>query len=504
MARRPLPVLAQMKSDISDARVRPANDAGVRDGGDYILYWMTSYRRSNWNHSLDRAVEWAASLEKPLLVFEALRCGYPWVSERLHRFVLEGMLDNQRAFSKNRVAYYPYVEPHNGAGKGLLAELSSKACVVVADDYPAFFLPRMIAAAAGKLEVLMEQVDSNGLLSLAEQSKVYSAAYHFRHHVHRSLLDDPFDMPRQRPFSGRRLPALDALPASAKERWQPAKLGSRKDLDAILHSVSIDSDVSSTSKRGGSIAGKSALRHFVESALEDYAELRNHPEARATSGLSPYLHFGQVSTFEIVSAVLENRGWSPERMDAGAKGKREGFWGLDANAESFLDELVTWRELGFNAARHETGFDTYDSLPDWARTTLDAHRVDEREYVYSLQQFESAETHDPIWNAAQHQLLREGIIHGYMRMLWGKKILEWSESPEAAFEIMVELNNKYALDGRDPSSYSGILWVMGKYDRPWAPERNVFGRVRFMSSANTARKFDLQGYLDQYNNQSDG
>ena len=171
---------------------------------------------------------------------------------------------------------------------------------------------------------------------------------------------------------------------------------------------------------------------------------------------------------------------------------------LSQATEAFLDQVVTWRELGFNFCQTRNDYDQFESLPAWALKTLRLHARDERSYVYTLEKFERAKTHDPLWNAAQTQLVREGRIHNYLRMLWGKKILEWTRSPAKALEIMVELNNKYALDGRDPNSYSGIFWCLGRYDRPWGPERPVFGTVRYMSSENTARKFNVREYVREY------
>jgi deoxyribodipyrimidine photo-lyase len=171
---------------------------------------------------------------------------------------------------------------------------------------------------------------------------------------------------------------------------------------------------------------------------------------------------------------------------------------MSPSAEGFLDQAVTWRELGFNFCSRRDDYDRFESLPDWAKTTLARHAADPRTEVYDLDTFSASATHDPLWNAAQTQLRREGRIHNYMRMLWGKKILEWTRSPEEAAEIMIALNDRYALDGRDPNSYSGIFWVLGRYDRPWGPERPIFGTVRYMSSANTARKFDVRGYLRRY------
>ncbi|MGD9857196.1 MAG: deoxyribodipyrimidine photolyase, partial [Planctomycetaceae bacterium] len=220
--------------------------------------------------------------------------------------------------------------------------------------------------------------------------------------------------------------------------------------------------------------------------------------ADATSGLSPYLHFGHLAAHEVFSRIAERERWSPAALGDATKGSRSGWWGMSAESESFLDELVTWRELGFNRCCLSDDFDRYESLPDWALRTLADHAGDPRVHVYTLDQFESAATHDDLWNAAQRQLTGEGRLHNYLRMLWGKKILEWSSSPQEALDLMIELNNKYAVDGRDPNSYSGIFWVLGRYDRAWGPERPVFGKVRYMSSENTRRKLRLTEYLERY------
>jgi deoxyribodipyrimidine photo-lyase len=180
------------------------------------------------------------------------------------------------------------------------------------------------------------------------------------------------------------------------------------------------------------------------------------------------------------------------------RGKRSGWWGLSADAEAFLDELVTWRELGLNFCAQRADYDRYESLPAWARATLERHARDRRPHVYALEQLERAQTHDELWNAAQNQLRVEGRIHNYLRMLWGKKILHWSASPREALAILIELNNKHALDGRDPNSYSGIFWTLGRFDRPWGPEREVFGTVRYMSSESTRRKLRVEDYVARW------
>ncbi|MEZ6020283.1 MAG: hypothetical protein R3F17_09325 [Planctomycetota bacterium] len=193
-------------------------------------------------------------------------------------------------------------------------------------------------------------------------------------------------------------------------------------------------------------------------------------------------------------AVAGQQGWHASALGEKGSGAREGWWGMDAGPEAFLDQLVTWRELGLHRSRTDPKFGRYEGLPDWARASLAEHKDDRRDPVYTLAQFEAAQTHDELWNAAQNQLRREGIMHNYLRMLWGKKILHWSRSPQEAHRIMVELNNKYALDGRDPNSDSGIGWVLGLFDRAWGPERPVFGKIRYMSSDSTRRKLRVAGY----------
>jgi deoxyribodipyrimidine photo-lyase len=257
--------------------------------------------------------------------------------------------------------------------------------------------------------------------------------------------------------------------------------------------------------RGGHPEALATLRRFVLDALPNYADDHNQPEVRGTSGLSPYLHFGHISAHEVFAAVMTAERWTSRRIvsrsGAGGPraGRREGWWGVGRGAEAFLDQLITWRELSYNLCATRPGdYDSYSSLPAWARATLDAHRTDERAYRYTRAEFEEAATHDPVWNAAQRQLTRDGWMHNYLRMLWGKKILEWTSSPEEALEMMIEIMNRHALDGRNPNSYAGYGWTLGRFDRPWAPEREVYGTVRYMSSANTVKKLRMKNFLEEY------
>jgi len=483
---------------VPERRIRFANGRDADGGGEFVLYWMTAYRRTEWNYSFDRAADWAGDLRKPLVVFEALRCGYRWASDRLHGFVIQGMADNAARLAGRPVLYYPYLEPSPGAGQGLLSALAGRACVVVGDDFPCFFLPRMVDAAARQIPVRFELVDSNGVLPMRAADKVFARAFDFRRHLQKNLRPHLEEAPEPDPLTGLQLPALEALPREILDRWPAADVRRIAGELPSLREFPIDHTVGMTGTRGGSNAAHDALAAFVDSKLARYDAARNEPEQDATSGLSPYLHFGHLSTHEVFARVTQVDGWSPGRLADKATGRATGWWGASADVEAFLDQLITWRELGFNLCWQRDDFDRYDSLPEWARRTLAEHERDRRPHVYSLAEFESAATHDPLWNAAQRQLVHEGRIHNYLRMLWGKKILEWTATPREALDVMIELNNKYALDGRDPNSYSGIFWCLGRYDRAWGPERPIFGKIRFMTSQNTARKYRVKGYLEKY------
>ena len=483
---------------VPSLRVRLLNDKPVRADGAFVLYWMIAHRRIGWNFALDRALEWIQELGKPLVILEALRTGYPWASDRLHRFALDGMADTARRLRGTGVAYYPYVEPARDAGKGLLLALGEQAAVCVTDDFPAFMLPRMVAAAARQVPVRMEAVDSNGLLPLRAAENAFPTAYSFRRFLQRSLPRDLGELPTADPLARRRLPALHHLPRDVTTRWPPATAARLAGDPAALAALPIDHSVGAVETRGGTTTARRVLTRFLKDRLPRYLEDRNQPEAEGTSGLSPYLHFGHISTHEVFTRLAQEEMWSPVGLVARAIGSRRGWWGMKERAEAFLDQLVTWRELGFNMSAHREGYDSFEALPAWALRTLAKHARDRRPVLYTARQLEHAETHDPLWNAGQRQLAREGRLHNYIRMLWGKKILEWSRRPEDALAVMLELNNKYALDGRDPNSCSGIFWVLGRYDRPWGPERPVFGTVRYMSSENTARKVRVLEYIRRY------
>ena len=440
-------------------RISTVNDGAVAGGGGHVLYWMNAYRRLGYNHALERAAELARELRKPLVILEALRCDYPFASPRHSSFIMDGMREHALALRARGVAYYPYVERAPGEGKGLVAAMARDAAVVVTDDWPCFFLPRAVAAAGAQVAVKMEKVDSAGLLPLRATDRAFPMAFGFRSWLMKNLR-----------------PHLDELPVADPLVDLPPSIRVQG-LDRWTFGVP-----EGPSTAGGTVAGRARWRQYLASGVDEYADTRDAP----TSKLSPYLHYGHLSSFEMMNDLRLRRRSS---WDALMK-PRDGKWGWHP---AFVDQLVTWREIGLNMCARRTDYREYESLPEWARKTLEKHAGDPRA-VYPDDVMERAETADPIWNATQRQLLGEGVIDSYLRMLWGKKILEWTPGPREALALMLRMNDQYALDGRDPNSYSGIFWVLGRYDRPW-PERPIYGMVRTMSSASTKKKLDLNDYL---------
>jgi deoxyribodipyrimidine photo-lyase len=476
-------------------RVRVARNLPARGDGAFVVYWMVAARRAVWNFALQRAADWATELKRPLVILEVLACGGRWDSDRFHHFTFDGMADNARQLAERPVLYYPYVEGRPGDAQELFRALAKEACLIVTDDFP-IDLPA-IRTVDDEAQVRIEKIDGNGLLPVREAGKAFPTAQAFRRFLHATIRDYLFDFPQRQPLTRRDLPRMEALPAKIVRRWpaaEPASLAGEVDLARLP----IDHTVKSVALKGGASAAGKAWQSFLLGKLARYADDRNQPEADAASGLSPYLHFGHIGIHQIFHDLIEKESWSPQRLPEKPSGRRNGWWNMSGPAEEFLDEILTWREIGLNACAELPGFDRYESLPDWAHATLARHAGDRRPHIYSRPELAAAATHDPLWNAAQRQLLREGRIQNYLRMVWGKKILQWSASPQESLETLIDLNNRYALDGQDPNSYSGIFWVLGRYDRPWAPERPIFGRIRYMSSENTARKLRVKGYLQRY------
>ena len=355
-----------MGKDVPESRIRSANDAPVNSRGRFVLYWMTACRRVHWNYSLDRAVFWALELKKPLVILEALRAGYPWASDRFHGFIMAGMVDNASALKGENALYYPYLEPAKDADKGLLAALAADACVIVTDDFPAFFLPDMIRSAAEKLTVRLEQVDGNGILPMADADRIFTTAYSFRRFLQKNLIDRLSEKPKEFALKGSYLKKPSkSITAKIQKKWPPIPLTDLKSGSRILKRYPVNHSVYPVPDEGGAVRGLKRLDRFLKKGLSRYAADRNQPALDVTSGLSPYLHFGHISAHEIFHRILRKENWRVEKsMEKKTDGRRSGWWGMDENAEAFLDQLITWRELGFNMCRNNPDYDRYGSLPN--------------------------------------------------------------------------------------------------------------------------------------------
>ncbi len=476
------------------SRIRYVNGHEFNQKGSYVHYWMQIYRRLDYNHALNYALACSERWQKPLVLYEGLKLNYPWASQRLHQFILQGMLDNKETAKKLGLNYWPFVETPDDSGRGLLRKLAKDAVAVVTDDFPAFIIPGHTSALADKTDTPVIAIDGNSLVPLSLLGKPISAAAHLRPRVHKAFAEAWEHRSGLRP----------EIPKGAKKKVDPAfDLWDTKDLGKFIETLPLDKSVPPIKETpGGATEAKNRLIRFLNKRLPRYAEDRSQPlppEESPASGLSPYLHFGHISIEEIVQRVLETTGdWSLEDLSHENSGKREGFFCNDANVNSFLDEAIVWRDVGFqwHWHRREDTKSLEAALPEWAWQELTEHKKDKRDYLYSPEEWEAGETHDELWNAAQRELVATGVIHNYLRMLWGKKVIEWSATPEEAYSTLEHLNNKYALDGRNPNSYTGILWCFGLFDRPWPSNRKGFGRIRYMSSDSTRKKFKIQKYMD--------
>ncbi|HWO43623.1 MAG TPA: deoxyribodipyrimidine photo-lyase, partial [Candidatus Eisenbacteria bacterium] len=376
---------------------------------------------------------------------------------RHYEFMCAGLRELPAALGKRGVAFVLQRYPE----QSLLRFCSEiKPCLVVGDEDPRRGAEKRRALVARELKVPFWTVDADVIVPTRLFGKEHFAARTIRPKIHQKLSEflKPMENIKAKiPFA---MPGISLLPS-----------------DRLLEGVPLDRTVGPVSgMAGGSRAAQAVLRRFLAERLSGYAKNRNQPHLDGTSQLSPYLHFGQIGPHEIALAV--------ERADAPAEDRK-----------AFLEELIVRRELAINFVRYNDRYDSWDSREPWADRTLRAHLKDQRQYSYTEEQLENAATHDPLWNAAQKQMVLSGWMHGYLRMYWAKKILEWSPSPAAAFAISVRLNDRYELDGRDPNGYAGIAWAMvGKHDRAWGPERPIYGKIRYMSYESTSRKFDAKAY----------
>ncbi|MFB0502125.1 MAG: deoxyribodipyrimidine photo-lyase [Candidatus Bathyarchaeia archaeon] len=443
---------------IQKERVKVLNKKRIKNGS-YILYWMQASPRSEYNHALEYAISKANKLNKPLLAYFGITHSYPEAYERHYYFMLEGIKEVKSSLEKKGAKM---VIRHKSPEVGAI-ELSKDASLMVADRGYLKVQKKWRSYAAKHVDCPFIQVESDVVVPVEEASpkEEYSAAT-FRPKIEKKL--DYFLVPLKEncPKVGSLHMDFDSFDV--------------EDVKKAISSLNIDRSVKKVNEfRGGTRDAKKHLEDFLKHKLDKYPELRNDPTQEYLSNMSPYLHFGQISPLYIALRVLATD--SPGKA-------------------AYLEELIVRRELSMNFVFYNQNYDSFDGLPEWAKKTLKEHEKDPREYIYSLEELENAETHDPYWNAAHEEMKINGKMHGYMRMYWGKKILEWSKTPEDAFETALYLNNKYELDGRDPNGFTGVAWCFGKHDRPWK-ERQIFGKIRYMSAKGLERKFDADGYVEK-------
>jgi len=437
-----------------------------RPGGRAVVYWMQRALRLVDNPALDVAVEAGNLLGLPVVVYFQVISNYPNANLRHYHFLAQALREVAEEASERGLGFVVRRRPDRL--EAFLEEVG--AAMLIGDETPCREPERWRKTLARRLRIPFWTVDADVVVPSAVFNRSYTLLHHFRPHLHREL--PRFLVPPKKT-------------APVKE-WKPKKK---------LASYALNGDITAGFTRldrsvkpvdgftGGTRAALRRLKEFVNRELANYEEDRNHPEKQGTSRLSPWLHFGNIGPVTVALAV----------QNAVRKGKAG-----PAAAEKFLDELIGWRELAVLFVRHEPDYDNWKCAAPWAMHTLTAHAGDARPRRYSFEQLDRGETGDELWNAAQQQMVRTGWMHNVMRMYWGKKILEWAPEPATAFDWAVTLNDRYELDGRDPSGYAGIAWaVVGRHDRPWF-ERPVFGLVRTMTAKSTAKKFDAANYIRSY------
>jgi len=448
-------------------RVKVINRRQFNTNGKYIIYWMSHSHRANFNHSLEFAIELSNQSGKPLLVYFPITDKYKHSNARYYKFMLDGILEAKKSVEERGIKFA--IEKVNDI-KQRIIELSENAYALITDKAYLKYYRKLNKYIADKLDVPVYEIESDVCVPVEIASdKQEPYALTFRKKIY-GLMDEYI---------------VELKPREPKIKSVSFDFGIEEitfnNSLEILNILNIDKSVSLSPFVGGYSQARTYLEEFIEKKLHRYKEFRSHPELDYQSNLSPYLHFGQISPIEVVLEVLSKYGRK------------------DENVDSFFNELIVWRELARNFCYYNPNYNQYEGIPDWAKQTLEEHKSDKREYIYTIEELENAKTHDEYWNSAQLELLKTGKMHNYMRMYWCKKLIEWTDDPKKAFDIACYLNDKYELDGRDPNGYAGISWCFGTHDRPWK-ERKIFGKIRYMSASGLEAKFDIKKYVEKVKN----
>lgn len=431
---------------VQPSRTQRLNDQPIVRNGRFVLYWMQASQRTRFNHALEYCIEQANALNLPPAVCFGLMDDYPEANERHYAFMLQGLEDVASNLKRRGIQFVIKLGPP----AQVALHYARHAALLVCDRGYLRHQKRWRDEVADGAPCPVVQVESDVVGPVEVTSdKAEWAARTIRPRIQRQLKEY----------------LIPLKPVRVKHAG--LKLGLRGDVIS-LEKLRMDRSVGAVTRfHGGETEAALLLEGFLRRKLKNYETARNEPSASATSFMSPYLHFGQISPIEIALA-------------AGA-------------SESYVEELIVRRELAINFVHYTPTYNSYDALPAWAKRTLSKHKSDARPYTLTCAQLESSQTHDRWWNAAMTEMVETGFMHNYMRMYWGKKILEWSKTPEEAYETTLYLNNKYFLDGRDPVSYANVAWIFGLHDRPWT-ERPIFGQIRYMNAAGLERKFDMPAY----------
>jgi deoxyribodipyrimidine photo-lyase len=452
----------------TDPRVIVRRRAPFDPGGRCVVYRMRRAQRVLDNPALNTAISAANMLAQPVVVFFGLLARPPIANLRHYTFMIEGLIQTAHKLALRRCGFVLRIfDVANSADEFARFCAEVKPSLVVCDEDPARRDAKWNQEALLYPSAPYWSVDADVIVPPTLLGKEQFAARTIRPRIQKRLTE--FLRPVGHP--------------SARVPWKSGrKIESLSISMELIDRLHVDRSVSSTAAfRGGTDAALAALRRFIRERLRNYASDRNRPEIDGTSQLSPYLHFGQIGPHTVALAVKHAAAPARDRY-------------------AFLEELIVRRELAVNFVRYNSRFRRLASVEPWARRTISEHARDKRAYLYTEKHLANAETHDVLWNAAQRQMVISGWMHGYMRMYWAKKILEWSPSAAEAYDICVRLNDRYELDGRDPNGYAGVAWAIGgKHDRAWGPERPVYGKIRYMSFASTSRKFDSRAYIEKWN-----
>jgi deoxyribodipyrimidine photo-lyase len=467
--------------------------------GDYVLYWLQLSQRTVDNPALVYAIRQANELQLPLVTIAVLPTEKVPSNPRQYEFTLQGLMETYGELKALNI------EPVFIAAEIIesVSLLAQNAALIVTIRAYLNASRQWRKTLAERVPCRLVQIDSNSFFppTLLMQKEAYNAKV-IRDRIYKLLPTYQLELNEAKPVQTKldetkRKKLYDLLPNKKPLSLQEMQETSRGTLIGDVLNQRFDFHISpATFYRGGYSQAKANLKYFIEHSLQDYYAKKSDPGTDYQSKLSPYLTFGQISIREVILEIIKSLNMPPTKFFKLVVSTKPG---VHANAKvngalAFFEEAVVRRELSINFCHFNHDYDQYAALPLWARTTLREHSADYRPYTYTPAALENAETHDIFWNTAQKELVITGKMHGYMRMYWGKKILEWSKDPEEAFQIALYLNSRYELDGLDPNGYAGVAWCFGKHDRAWS-EFPIFGKVRSMTESGLTRKFDMGSYI---------